>query len=450
MKVYLDIETLPDMRPGAREAFIEASRSDFKAPSDMTKGRAIAELGLNPEDKDVKYLTKEAALERWAKAFRETKADEVGDAEWRKTSCDPTRGHICVIGWAIDDGEPVSSQIATVEDERRVLQEFFNALSAAFNENNKRRPVFIGHYEVGFDLPFIYKRAVILGVRPPLFFPNNPREWDDSVFDTMYEWAGRNGRISMDSLCEALGLEGKTDMDGSMVCDAFLNGEIDKIASYCRDDVTRTRNIERRLTFYDPTYCPLEEQFPQFDEEMPEFFNEIAPGATLEDIASEGFYGHVRFFGQAEYGAAWAAILKLREWADGYEAAIRNALADGKTIFTPDGRKLVLTREIEGGCWLDGAEEKLKSFGLKKDEMYDQTLISPAKAEELLLGGEKPSKVLWERLQPLIAPKLGEPRITAVDPSLSDPPEQSFEEVQPADQPVVAEPVLTIDDNDLY
>ena len=97
MKVYLDIETLPDMRPGAREAFIEESRSDFKAPSDMSKGRAIAELGLNPKDKDVKYLTKEAALERWAEAFRETKADEVGDAEWRKTSFNPTRGHICCI-----------------------------------------------------------------------------------------------------------------------------------------------------------------------------------------------------------------------------------------------------------------------------------------------------------------------------------------------------------------
>ena len=180
------------------------------------------------------------------------------------------------------------------------------------------------------------------------------------------------------------------------------------------------------------------------------FFNEIAPGATLEELSGEDFHGHVRFFGQAEYGAAWAAIMKLREWADGYEAAIRNALADGKTIFTPDGRKLVLTREIEANYWLDGAEEKLKSFGLKKDEMYDQILISPAKAEEFLLGGEKPSKVRWERLQPFIAPKLGEPRITTVDPSLSDPPEQGFEEVQPADQPVVAEPLLTIDDNDLY
>ena len=46
MQVTLDVETLPDMREGAREAFIEDARQNVKAPSDLTKEKALDELGL--------------------------------------------------------------------------------------------------------------------------------------------------------------------------------------------------------------------------------------------------------------------------------------------------------------------------------------------------------------------------------------------------------------------
>ena len=49
---------------------------------------------------------------------------------------------------------------------------------------------------------------------------------------------------------KALGIPGKDGMDGSMVCDAFLQGRIAEIAEYCKGDVERTRQIYKRMTFF--------------------------------------------------------------------------------------------------------------------------------------------------------------------------------------------------------
>lgn len=64
----------------------------------------------------------------------------------------------------------------------------------------------------------------------------------------MVQWAGHGNRISMDALCEALGIPGKDGMDD--LIDAFMQGRIAEIAEYCRGDVHRTREIYKRLTFW--------------------------------------------------------------------------------------------------------------------------------------------------------------------------------------------------------
>ena len=48
LKIYLDIETIPDQRPSAYEATLEATKAHFKAPSDLTKeqDRAQHRMGL--------------------------------------------------------------------------------------------------------------------------------------------------------------------------------------------------------------------------------------------------------------------------------------------------------------------------------------------------------------------------------------------------------------------
>jgi predicted PolB exonuclease-like 3'-5' exonuclease len=88
---------------------------------------------------------------------------------------------------------------------------------------------------------------VILGIQIPPQIPRDPKPWDKSMFDTMTAWAGARGTISMDRLCEALGLPGKGDFDGSMVAEAWANGEHETIIEYCKRDVEAVRAIHRRF-----------------------------------------------------------------------------------------------------------------------------------------------------------------------------------------------------------
>lgn len=208
----IDIETIPDQSPDA----IAAALAEVKAPGNIKK----------PE-----------SIEAWLAENGETAAREAV----AKTSFDPARGHICTIAWAIDDHAPMVVHAETVDHERDILEAFF----ASFVPHHRYQMV--GHYISGFDLRFILCRAVVLGITIPREIPRDPKPWDKSLFDTMTAWSGARGSISMDNLAKALGIEGKGDFDGSMVAEAWANGEHQRIADYCVSDVEITRAIFRRF-----------------------------------------------------------------------------------------------------------------------------------------------------------------------------------------------------------
>lgn len=242
--IFIDTETTPDQRPGRRDAYIQAARDNFRAPSGLTKEQAAADLGLTDAN-EIKFTSKDAMLARWAERFRDEKADEVGDAEWRKTSFDGAKGQICCIGVALDDCDPIS---IVSDDEAHILRTFFALVDKHILRSNMRRPTFIGHNIASFDLRFIFQRAVINRVPVPIWWPRNARPWDDSINDTMLMWAGHGNRISLVNLCDALGIESDNEMDGSMVCDMVMAGRLQEVADYCADDVRITRECWRRMT----------------------------------------------------------------------------------------------------------------------------------------------------------------------------------------------------------
>ena len=86
-------------------------------------------------------------------------------------------------------------------------------------------------------------------IKPPIWFPRDPKPWGDSTFDTMTAWAGTKDRISMDRLCRILGIEGKGDISGADVWPLVKAGKVSEVAEYCKGDVERTRAIFRRMTF---------------------------------------------------------------------------------------------------------------------------------------------------------------------------------------------------------
>jgi hypothetical protein len=212
--LYLDIETIPAQTDEARQ-IVAAS---VKPPAQMKKADTIAAW-----EKDQKSAAIEEAV--------------------AKTSLNGAFGHICCVGFAFGD-EPAQTVSWPLQhkDETETLRYL-----ATFLGTTNRVPTIVGHNVAGFDIRFLWQRAMVLGVRMPSWFPRDPKPWGNEVFDTMTAFAGAREYISMDSLCAALGIAGKGDVDGSMVGTMFAEGRHQEIADYCRSDVERTRAIHRKM-----------------------------------------------------------------------------------------------------------------------------------------------------------------------------------------------------------
>lgn len=217
--IYFDIETIPCQLPGALDEF----KAAVTAPAQYKKPESIAE---------------------WLKENR----DSEGEAAWLKTSFDGGMGHVVCIGLAVDDGPARSYTVEHYgdrDDEADTLQAFFSDLT------DTGRSLLVGHNIIGFDLPFLWKRCMVLGVKPPSWFPRNPSKYSgEMVRDTMLLWdqEQRHGG-SMDRLCKLLGIPGKGDMSGADVWPMVAAGDIEGVAEYCRADVHRTRRMFKRMTF---------------------------------------------------------------------------------------------------------------------------------------------------------------------------------------------------------
>jgi predicted PolB exonuclease-like 3'-5' exonuclease len=174
---------------------------------------------------------------------------EAGKEEaYRKQSFDGGYGQVCAISYAIDDG-PVSG--ITLRDDRSIeyiiIGDIFGVIEAELDGHSN--PYVCGHFVSGFDLRFLMHRCIILGIQVPHWLATtaNAAAWSDKLRDTMQIWAGNRGTIGLDELCKILGIEGKGDMDGSMVYDMWLAGEHEKISEYCNQDVERVRAINRKF-----------------------------------------------------------------------------------------------------------------------------------------------------------------------------------------------------------
>lgn len=242
MNCFLDIETVP---AADKQPFIEDAKVNFKAPSGMTKAQAGADLGLSADE--IKFTSAPDLTARWEREMADKKAPELADTNWRKTSLDGTKGRVLSIAWKLQNGSG-GLHINNPDDERDTLQSFIAGLSEALGEHgNGRPPFFIGH-NVTFDLKFLFRRCVILGIRPPFQLPFHGRH-DKDYFCTMEAWCDHGERISLSNLCAALNIESSNDIDGSMICDMWLQGKYAEIGAYNQDDVELSMQVYRALTF---------------------------------------------------------------------------------------------------------------------------------------------------------------------------------------------------------
>lgn len=268
--LYVDIETIPSQDP----AVLEAIRAKH----------VVAELDLDAVEADKRLKDPEKISEdlarKCAKAVEDhaaalAKSEVAIDEDYRRTALDASTGQIASISAALGEMTVVSIMVddLSIEEERGMLTDLFEGFELMLHEHAKQAaltslaaqgrfdtesihlevqrhrvvPVIVAHH-AQFDVRYIWQRAIVLGVTPPSWWPIDARPWDiDRVADTMTMWAGVGNRIGLDRLCKALGLPGKSGVDGSMVWDLVRDGRIGDVVEYCDDDVRRLRSVHRRM-----------------------------------------------------------------------------------------------------------------------------------------------------------------------------------------------------------
>lgn len=175
--------------------------------------------------------------------------ENVRDEYLRKGALTAEIGKIvCITVGKFDvDGNPVLKSFYG-DNEVKILSDFVNVV-----KGNPR--ILVGHNIIGFDLPYIRKRYFSNQLDNYLTFSqgndSGVKPWDleKSVVDTMNMWKGTGfTNTSLDMLCYTLGIPSpKTKLQGNEVSNAYYNGKVDEIASYCEQDVLAVMNVILRL-----------------------------------------------------------------------------------------------------------------------------------------------------------------------------------------------------------
>ena len=193
----------------------------------------------------------------------------------RIAALSPVYGQIvCItVGYIADE----KANIMTFSgDEFQIIKDFYEMV------NNLGRTLVL--WNADFDLPYIRKRAVILGV--PVILRNDcgndtdKKPWSiKGVLDLMQVWKGISYyNDSLEEVSAVLGLPSpKEDLRGSEVSKAFHGGRIADIISYCERDVVSTLNIFRKFTLQ-----------PVIDEIIVKEYKPQKPLPLLERIKNKG------------------------------------------------------------------------------------------------------------------------------------------------------------------
>lgn len=238
MRIFIDIETMPTVDP----EIIADIRASIQPPGNYSKPDSI-------------------------KAWMDTKGEQAALEAIGKTALSAEDGSIIAIGIATDDSDPrVLIRVPSADSDKNLLEAFYQAVHDLLTEASLARgddpdraiftpePWWVGHNITGFDLPFLWKRAVIHGITPMQSFalpaPGDLRH-GRGCFDTMIAWAGLRGTISLSRLTRVLGLpDPKTNADGISGRNAFEfweRGDLETVRRYCAADVVAARAVFHRL-----------------------------------------------------------------------------------------------------------------------------------------------------------------------------------------------------------
>jgi len=136
------------------------------------------------------------------------------------------------------------------DDESKLLNDFADLLNDHFYD--KFHHTLAGHNIKEFDIPFLCRRMIINQVNlPNLLRISGAKPWQlPHIMDTMELWkfGDYKNYISLDQMCSVLEIPSpKGNMNGSEVNQAYWNGQLEEIKTYCEKDLIATARVLLRL-----------------------------------------------------------------------------------------------------------------------------------------------------------------------------------------------------------
>ncbi len=139
------------------------------------------------------------------------------------------------------------------DNEGKLIQRFFDGIE-------KYTPQIVSWNGGGFDLPVLHYRGMLHGVRAA-------RYWDQGEDDRDFKWNNYisryharhldlmdllalyqpRGAAPLDEIARLLGFPGKLGLEGSQVWQAWQDGKLAQIRSYCEADVANTYLVYLRF-----------------------------------------------------------------------------------------------------------------------------------------------------------------------------------------------------------
>ena len=138
-----------------------------------------------------------------------------------------------------------------VGDEKDILSN----ICELFNRVDKLGFKICGHNIKNFDLPYIGKKMLVHGITLPKILPTyNDKPWETKVVDTKEVWGFNSyiGLSSLDLICASLGINSPKggDLKGDLLHQFYYSEkkDINKIKTYCENDVTATIKLVKKIT----------------------------------------------------------------------------------------------------------------------------------------------------------------------------------------------------------
>lgn len=180
-----------------------------------------------------------------------------------KTSLSGTFGELWVISCATDNDEPITyvRDRSDPDGEGAMLRKFAQDMIDLDSDVQFARNLdAIVAHGADFDRGMLRQRCIAHGIYLPAAIAGcSPDGTSMTPWDranrwrcTMALWTGDNrGRVSLADLALALAVDapvkGADGVDGSQVWPLICAGHLDRVASYCADDVRRVRAVYRKI-----------------------------------------------------------------------------------------------------------------------------------------------------------------------------------------------------------